>query len=70
VASMTQELQGAATRSAYGRPGCAVPFVNLGVGGSAGPARTRANGDRELRVAARREGNRVKATASSNELKG
>ena len=69
AAFMTVKLQVAATRSAHGRPR-GVLFVNLGVGVSAGPARANANGDRDLRIAGRREGNAVKVSASSNELKG
>lgn len=69
AASVTLNLQVAATRAAHGWP-WGVLFINLGVGVSAGPARANANGDRDLRIAGRREGNAVKVSPSSNELKG
>jgi Trypsin-co-occurring domain 2 len=71
VASMTVELQVAATRSADGKAGFTVPFVNVGLGGSAGWQReTMQTVTVTFGSPVDQAGNPVKVAASSDELKG
>jgi hypothetical protein len=71
VASMTVQLQVAATRSADGKAGFTVPFINVGLGGSAGWQReTMQLVTVTFGSPVDQNGNPVKVSASSDELKG
>lgn len=71
VASVEVELRVGATRSADGKAGFTVPFVNMGLGGSAGWQReTMQTVTVTFGPPVDREGNPVKVAESSDELKG
>jgi hypothetical protein len=71
VASMTVQLQVAATRSADGKASFTVPFVNVGLGGSAGWRReTIQMVTVTFGSPVDQDGNPVKVSASTDELKG
>lgn len=71
VVSMTVELKVAATRSADGKAMFSVPFVNVGLGGSAGWQReTMQTVTVTFGSPVDETGNSIKVTASTNELKG
>ena len=71
VASMTLELKVVATRSADGKVGFCVPFVNVELGGAAGWQReTTQTVTVIFGSPVDRDGNPVKVAGSSNELKG
>lgn len=71
VESMTLELQVVATRSADGKAGFSIPFVNVELGGSAGWQR---ENTQTVTVTfgppVDQDGNVLKVARSSNELKG
>jgi hypothetical protein len=71
VASLTVELKVAATRSADGKAGFCVPFVNIELGGSAGwQQETMQTVTVTFGSPVDEAGNPVKVAASSNALKG
>ena len=71
VDSMTVELKVVATRSADGRAAFSVPFVNVGLGGSAGWQReTMQTVTVTFGAPVDEAGHPVRVTASSDELKG
>lgn len=71
IASMMVELKVVATRSADGKAAFTVPFVNVGIGGSAGWQReTMQTVTVAFGPPVDREGNPVKVSVASDELKG